>query len=157
MGYRSQVAYVINFNSNEKRDAYINLVLATGNSELIKALKDCEVPIPLRPDKDNTATDWQACRINFYANDVKWYDSYPDVQAHTRLYKWAEELYPDDCGWRFIRVGEEEGDIQEDTDDAGNETPEDDFYTVTSIETPFNTNYEPFDVDAFLTTTKEEA
>lgn len=156
MGYRSQVAYVINFSSTEKRDEYINLVLATGNSALIKALKECEVPILLRKAVGMPA-DWQACRINFYANDVKWYESYPEVQAHIRLYKWAEELYPDDCGWRLIRVGEEEGDIQEDTDGAGNETPEDDFYTVTSIETPFSTNYDPFDVDAFLTTTKEEA
>ena len=157
MGYRSQVAYVINFSSTEKRDEYINLVLATGNEALIKALKYCEVPIPLRP-ASNEIADWQACRINFYANDVKWYESYTEVQAHIRLYKWAEELYPDDCGWRFIRVGEEGGDIQEDTDEAGNEyTPEDDFYPVTSIETPFHTNYDPFDVDAFLTTTKEEA
>jgi hypothetical protein len=151
MGYRSQVAYVVEFSSTEKRDEYINLVIATGNKDLIEALKDCEVPIPNTPDA------WQGCRINFYATDVKWYDSYDEVKAHTRLYKWAEELYPEDCGWRFIRIGEESGDIQEDSDGNGIFTPEDDFYTYTSMELPFGTDYEPFNLDAFLTTPKEEA
>jgi hypothetical protein len=152
MGYRSEVAYVINFSTTEKRDEYINLVLASANEDLITALKECEVPIPLKED------DWQACCINFYARDVKWYDSYDEVKAHTRLYKWAEELYPDDSGWHFIRIGEEMGDIHDETDgNSCGETPEDDFYTYTSMEIPFNANYEPFNLDAFLTTPKEEA
>jgi len=150
MGYRSEVAYVIQFSTTEKREEYINLVIASGNEGLITALKECEVPNALREG------DYQACCINFYASDVKWYDSYDEVKAHTRLYKWAEELYPEDSGWHFIRIGEETGDIQDETDDNGVETPEDDFYTYTSMEIPFGADYEPFDLDAFLTTPKEE-
>jgi hypothetical protein len=151
MGYRSEVAYVIQFSTTQKRDEYINLVIASKNEDLITALQLCEVPIPLKED------DWQACRINFHASDVKWYDSYDEVKAHTRLYKWAEDLYPEDCGWHFIRIGEEFGDIQDETDENAVETPEDDFYPYTSMELPFEADYQPFDLDAFLTTPKEEA
>jgi hypothetical protein len=146
MGYRSEVAYVINFSSRELRDDYINVVLAKNDEHLTQALKDCDVPFDSSHDT----------RINFYANDVKWYDSYEDVKAHTKLYKWATELYPEDCGWRYIRVGEEEGDIQNDCDGDGEWIPDDDFYTYTSMEVPFVTTYEAFDLDKYLTTTKKE-
>ena len=147
MGYRSEVAYVINFSSKEKRDDYINVVLATGDTHLIDALKDCDVPFDSSHDT----------RINFYAIDVKWYDSYEDVKAHTKLYNWAVELYPDDCGYRFICIGEEEGDIENDSDGEGEWIPyDDDFYTYASMEVPFNTQYDKFDLDKYLLTTKEK-
>ena len=135
MGYRSQVAYVIAFDDDADTRVmgqFINYVMGSGDEHLIEALKECDV-------------DFDAQRINFYASDVKWYDSYDEVKAHTKLYELVvnEEtpFYPH-AHAKFIRVGEEQGDIQE--EDFGDDPPYDDFYTVTTIELPFSTNYEPY-------------
>ena len=133
MGYRSQVAYIIAFDEDSNAmGKFINYVMGSEDEHMITALKECEV-------------DFETNRINFYQSDVKWYESYDDVKGHTRLYELAanEEtpFYPH-AHARFVRIGEEQGDIQD--DDFGDDPPYDDFYTVTTIELPFSTNYEPY-------------
>ena len=133
MGYRSQVAYVIAFDEDSNAmGKFINYVMGSGDEHMIEALKACEV-------------DFETNRINFYYTDVKWYESYEDVKGHTRLYELCtnEEtpFYPQ-ASAKFIRVGEEMGDIEE--NDYGDDPPYDDFYTVTTIALPFSPNYTPY-------------
>jgi len=92
MGYRSNVAYVIKFGSIEKRDAYVGLALAKGG-EPAKAMEECAYSYKRDPI------------ITFHAEDVKWYDLYADVQAHTENYKEAYQLVG--AAYRFIAMGED--------------------------------------------------
>ena len=46
-------------------------------------------------------------KTDFYWESVKWYDSYPEIQAIEGM---LDDLDEDDYG--FIRLGEEEGDIE---------------------------------------------
>jgi hypothetical protein len=133
MGYRSEVAYRIGFTDKEVLNEYIALVMLKGNEE-VKALRECQIELP-----DNGSEE---CFINFYQRDVKWYDSFPDVQAHTWLYKFAKKRFPDNVSYKFLRVGEETGDIEDDCNDEVFDL-QDDFYTYTSMEIPFAHDYEP--------------
>ena len=135
MGYRSEVAYVIAFEDKTTLNEFISLVMLKGGL-YADALKECQIEV---------AEGVCSCyRINFYADDVKWYDSYPDVEAHTWLYQYAVDRFEDKCAYRFLRVGEEQNDIEDEHSD-----PSDkfdlylDFYTHTSIEVPFSIGYEP--------------
>jgi hypothetical protein len=135
MGYRSEVAYVIAFEDKATLNEFISLVMLKGGREA-EALKECQL--------DVAEGVFSCYRINFYADSVKWYDSYPDVEAHTWLYTYAVERFGDKCAYRFLRVGEEQNDIEDEHSD-----PSDkfdlylDFYTRTSIEVPFSVGYEP--------------
>jgi hypothetical protein len=71
MGYRSDVAYVIEFEDLQTLNEFIALVMVKGGEEK-KALSECLI-LP----KD--------CRICYHADDVKWYESYTQVMAHTWL------------------------------------------------------------------------
>ncbi len=93
MGYRSDVAYVIKFDDIQTRDAYVTLMLAHDDENIRKAIEDCEYN-----DKDDPV-------ITFKETDVKWYPSFPDVQAHTFIYKNAHELGMG--SYRFLSVGED--------------------------------------------------
>ena len=136
MGYRSEVAYRIVFSNKQVLNEFIALVMMKGNEER-KALSECEIEV-----QDNGRAE---CFVNFYAQDVKWYTSYVDVAAHTWLYEFAVERFPDDCAYHYIRVGEESGDIEDEeggSDDFIDEV-RDSFYPVTTLELPFSHAYEP--------------
>ena len=136
MGYRSEVAYTIGFKDEHTMGKFITHVFGSDDEHMIQALKECEVCF-----KD--------LRINFHAYDVKWYESYTDVQGHTRLYQLCDKddtQFFEKCDYKFIRVGEEQGDIDEEySNNAGHELDlHDGFYTITSIEVPFSNNYESY-------------
>lgn len=51
-------------------------------------------------------------------NNVKWYDSYPDVNVYSALFNEWEDMFMEENGatkfhYEFVRVGEEMGDIEE--------------------------------------------
>jgi hypothetical protein len=133
MGYRSEVAYVIGFTDKEVLSEFIALVMLKGG-EFRKALSECQIQI-----FDNGR---DKCFINFYDRDTKWYDSFESVQAHTWLYKYAVERFPENASYKFLRIGEEQGDIEYDCEDEVIDL-QDDFYTYTSMEIPFDHDYEP--------------
>ena len=145
MGYRSDVAYVIGFDTDEKRDEFVALIRVRGD-ELWTALQECGM-------------DEHQPRINFYAGDVKWYDSFPDVQMHDKLLTFIADNYSDEggIGWKFIRIGEEQGDIQE--EEGGDHDTvsylHDDFYPTQSMEIPFSSNYT--DIKNLLTDVNKES
>lgn len=122
MGYRSTVAYTIRFipQSYDKPEEptdlvkakatfYTFLAEAKANEETAGAFADEDLKI----DEDNLA-------IYFFADCVKWYESYPDVMCHEALISLSREWADDgDCsnpfiGGAFARIGEELDDNTED-------------------------------------------
>ena len=121
MGYRSDVAYVIRFETAEQRDTFVELVKHRNDEHWTDAINECE-------------TNYEEPIITFETTDVKWYDSYVDVQAHHAMMEWAVELYPD-AGWRIIQLGE---DGQEQCDQGGDADDLWDYlYTSHSLNTEF--------------------
>ena len=82
MGYRSDVAYTIRFvddhDTNNEQSFYTFLLEAKANPQLQIALAEVEV-------------DAKKQMFTFSANDVKWYESYPDVTSHMALVNLAED------------------------------------------------------------------
>jgi len=120
MGYRSTVAFIISFKDKETLDNYLAPRLLDEN---------------LKNDRENfSRTTWDDASAMYYAEDVKWYDNYEDVIALTRLYKDTIEA---GGAYRFIRVGEDDKDIEEEYEESDTTEPFwDDFYPVTSIVMP---------------------
>ena len=99
MGYRSQVAVVIAFKNEAQRDMFLSIQVAKKNEDMNEALKEVK--------------KLESNKLFYYADDVKWYESYGFVKAMTDLYLEAVELYGDDgAGYRFTRIGEEVEDIE---------------------------------------------
>lgn len=110
MGYRSDVAYIIQFESFEHRDTYANLKLALAPDDPEhQAILECDYERKDRPV------------ITFKASDVKWYPDYPDVRGHNRLYRNVRDVY-ETARWRFLAVGED-GETE-----GANYDPDDDLY-----------------------------
>jgi hypothetical protein len=135
MGYRSEVAYVIAFEDKTTLNEFISLVMLKGGAEA-EALKECAIEVSER--------GFSCYRINFYQDDTKWYDSYPEVQAHTWLYQYAVERFGDKCAYRFLRIGEEQADIEDEHSDPSDKFDlYQDFFSKTVMEIPFDHRYEP--------------
>ena len=112
MGYRSDVAYTIRFvsdhDTNNNQSFYTFLMEAKANPKCQIALSEVTI-------------DHKKQAFYFSANDVKWYESYPDVASHEALVHLAEEWSCQvsegklNCkiGAMFLRIGEEAKDIEE--------------------------------------------
>lgn len=123
MGYRSDVAYIIEFESFEHRDTYANLKLALAPDDPEhQAILECDHDRKDRPV------------ITFKATDVKWYTGYYEVQGHTRLYQNVKDVY-DTARWRFLALGEDGQTDDQADDDEG--TLYDDMYVVHQLNCSF--------------------
>lgn len=112
MGYRSDVAYTIRFvddhDTNNEQSFYTFLAEAKANPRCAIALAEVEI-------------DYKRKRFNFVANDVKWYESYSDVDSHTALFEqakdWVQQTHDQalhcTIGAVFTRIGENLDDIEE--------------------------------------------
>jgi hypothetical protein len=112
MGYRSDVAYTIRFvddhDTNNSQSFYTFLAEAKTKPECAIALAEVKV-------------DAKQQRFTFTAENVKWYETYPDVMSHTALVdlacSWAKQAHEGELhckiGVAFVRVGEDLSDIQE--------------------------------------------
>lgn len=113
MGYRSDVAYKIKFEDAETMKLF--LIEVKCNDEIKDALTDEILTDKLVIDEDKLF-------IRFEASCVKWYDEYPEVQAHEALLGLAK-TYRDDhekkLEYAFARIGEEMGDIDDYASDEG--------------------------------------
>jgi len=121
MGYRSDVAYVIRFETAEQRDTFVELVKHRNDEHWTNAINECE-------------TNYEEPIITFETSDVKWYDSYDDVRAHQAMLDWSTELYTG-AGWRIIQLGE---DGKEECNQGGTDDDLWDYlYTSHSLNTEF--------------------
>lgn len=130
MGYRSDVAYTIRFvhedDTNNKQSFYTFLAEAKANAATALCFSEhgwAEFQI----DEANF-------RINFFAEGVKWYESYADVQCHEALLSLANEWDEDEdnhahIAYQFVRIGEESDDIE----DKRSESADDWIYLERSI------------------------
>jgi hypothetical protein len=103
MGYRSDVAYMIQFHDKGEYWGFI-----------AEAKCDPETAICFADEgfKQNDAL----LAIQFGADQVKWYPDYEDVMCHSAL--WDKAKYRDDsnkgvCDGYFARIGEEADDVEE--------------------------------------------
>jgi hypothetical protein len=127
MGYRSDVAYVIEFEDLQTLNEFIALVMVKGGAEK-EALSECLI-LP----KD--------CRICYCVDDVKWYEHFTQVQAHTWLYNYAVERFGTErAGYEFVRIGEETNDIE--WESAG-DIQHGSIAVNRSLDLPFEYDYEP--------------
>jgi hypothetical protein len=97
MGYRSNVAYTIRFTGDDDKaiEQSFYCFLADAKVKFPSAISDsC-----LKVDEKLTL------RLNFFAEDVKWYEDFEDVKCHMALLQlaqdWAENT--DEEEWRGCR------------------------------------------------------
>lgn len=112
MGYRSDVAYTIRFtddhDTNNSQSFYTFLAEAKANPRCALALEHVDIHEKRQ-------------EINYSAYDVKWYESYPDVDSHTALFEqarsWADQVREGTLhctiGAIFMRIGENTDDVEE--------------------------------------------
>lgn len=101
MGYRSEVRYLVMFYDKEVYDEFKVKYALDPAFDIIR--------------DDDELFDDEMCMITFHSDWSKWYDSYPDVQAHKKLLEMADEFverYPEGIDWKFTRIGEEIDDIE---------------------------------------------
>lgn len=104
MGYYSEVAYVIEFKDKDQKETFINLQKVKADDTINDALRELL-----------NITDGDNNKLAFHESSVKWYDEFPEVKAHQNLMHEAEELFPDDVNWMFVRIGEQDDDMEQET------------------------------------------
>lgn len=115
MGYRSTVAYTIRFEipsynkpeekedpEDAKRSFYTFLAEAKANEDTALCFTDTEC----------FEVDEEKLQFRFFAEEVKWYESYPDVACHEALISLSKSWVDDNnfIGGAFARVGEDTND-----------------------------------------------
>jgi len=124
MGYRSDVAYTIRFvddeATNNERSFYTFLVEAKSNAATALCFTTPNTPSWV------FEVDEGQYQINFYADNVKWYESFADVQAHETLLSLANEWDNDEdnhahIAFQFVRIGEETDDIQDNRSESADD------------------------------------
>ena len=115
MGYRSTVAYTIRFEipsynkpeekedpEDAKRSFYTFLAEAKANEDTALCFTDTEC---FEVDEENL-------QFRFFSEEVKWYESYPDVACHEALISLSKSWVDDNnfIGGAFARVGEDTND-----------------------------------------------
>lgn len=115
MGYRSDV-YICIRGPAERMLAEVATLRLAGDSTMHEALD--EWTLTSCEDEENRAV----LVLGGLGTDWKWYDSYPDVQAHMKIYEHFETLeyesamLPDVGGsvldGIFVRVGEDDDDVE---------------------------------------------
>jgi len=112
MGYRSVVGIVFKRESDE----------APTIPELITFAKMKDVlPANYFEEKWNDNDyGWDDNRFVFHVEDVKWYESYPEVQVMEAFFNFVEDMSQDDkCNDRswysgsYARIGEDSTDVEE--------------------------------------------
>lgn len=105
MGYRSEIKAVVTcdygMSDNRKQEVFKQIV---GVVKLIAKEWVAE------QNKWGATIGWSDGALVFQWEGVKWYDSYPDVQLFKEL--WGALSKIDGASGQFVRVGEEDGDIE---------------------------------------------
>lgn len=123
MGYRSDVAYYISFKDKAQRETFINTLAQMDDKHIQNVLND---GILMRVDR---------CALAAHHTDVKWYDSYEDVQAEQRIMELALEWFPDDAAFKFVRIGEDDDDVEVHSRGESTDAVYDKCYMIRRVET----------------------
>ena len=105
MGYRSDVAYKIDFYDEGQWNLF--LIEAKSKPDIRLCFED-----------EDMVVDYEKQEIRFVANSVKWYEDYPDVSCHCHLLELVGEYNDrqqseDVASYLFRRIGESEDDCEE--------------------------------------------
>jgi hypothetical protein len=114
MGYRSDVAYTIRFTSDHDEKNKQSFFTFLAEAKARAATAACF----LEREWVEFVVDEARFRINFACDDVKWYESYPDVACHEALIALANEWVNDEdnnsgIAYKFVRIGEDDDDIEQ--------------------------------------------
>lgn len=117
MGYRSDVAYTIRFVSDHDEKNKQSFYTFLAEAKARAATAPCFMEGEWHGWGEEFQVDEKRLRINFAADDVKWYPSYPDVRCHEALLDLADEWANDEdnnsrIAYRFVRIGENDDDIE---------------------------------------------
>ena len=112
MGYRSDVAYTIRFVSDDDTKNRQSFYTFLAEAKSKAAIAGC-----FNAHWNEVEVDEVRLRINFTADNVKWYEDYADVQCHEALINLANEWVNDEfnnseIAYRFVRVGEDTDDVE---------------------------------------------
>lgn len=127
MGYRSEVAYVIEFDDVDIKEKWVALAKLHPTHSV--ALKEC-----------NFVDDMTTTCITAYFSHVKWYESFDDVKAHTHMLESLQDGDADvDKGInaRFVRIGEDADDCVDEAYGDGNGY-DIELYISRVIDTPYS-------------------
>ena len=110
MGYRSQVRCII-YGTKDNLDAYITEASLITGSPVFREFKESLTRYTTTvyysrlngPEKEIIHV------LDLYGDDWKWYEDYPNVQAWIKFMEESEEA---DLQYEFIRVGENNDDIE---------------------------------------------
>lgn len=119
MGYRSNVRMVIH-GPKETILAGFGALALTGDAVMHDALKEWSVTEDgVQKTVGEPDVPLAVAILGKGGTDWKWYESYGDVQAHTQIFRYFEELYgnfPNERPYNllegaFARIGEDDNDI----------------------------------------------
>jgi len=102
MGYRSEVGYVLTFPSKQKRKEFVAVAKLKGG-EFETAVSELE-------DQNSEPGNGLYSGLRFHEHGIKWYPDFEDVKAHHTLMRMCtNDAFRGE--YQFIRIGEEDGDI----------------------------------------------
>jgi len=134
MGYRSNVAYTIRFtplpnpqtfNETEEGKFPTDSDIKLCKESFYTFLAEAKVKFPSAISDEALKVDEANFALNFFAEDVKWYEDFEDVKCHMALLQlaqdWSENVDEENgetkgnkhIGGIFVRVGENSDDITE--------------------------------------------
>ena len=110
MGYRSQVRCLI-YGTKDNLDAYITEASLITESTVFREFKESLTRYTTKVyySRLNGPEEEIIQVLDLYCDDWEWYESYPDVQAWM---KFMEESAEADLQYEFVRVGENDNDIE---------------------------------------------
>lgn len=126
MGYRSEVSLVIQTDSpiDDKCKDLWHMFIAEAKTRddtkwfmsVLSDTADEETKRHYEGWIEGTGLDMENQSIVCYFSDVKWYDSYHDVQSTMALLKLAESYAEDKhpLSYAYVRVGEDNDDVEHD-------------------------------------------
>jgi len=103
MGYRSNIRCLI-YPANVREKGEVDTQF-----DLLKTIMNTTFKDVFDMWSDHFTVDDTNRLFDFAIEDVKWYDSFPDVIAFDAMLPKIEEL---DFCYEFIRVGEQNGDVE---------------------------------------------
>lgn len=121
MGYRSVVSCMIRVDRDIPLHSAVPLF-----KEFIGKVKLTE----FCTDWNENDYGWEQCQFVFSVEDVKWYESYPEVDRFEAIWQMAQTI--DGLSGRFIRLGEDDEDVE--SRGFGRDDPWDCMYVVRHIE-----------------------